>query len=53
MFIRLSWKLCKKEKRKISDGLEAAKKADDSLEEAKLAFDKEMAQAKSRGSRDP
>jgi F-type H+-transporting ATPase subunit b len=32
--------------KKISDGLEAAKKADDSLEEAKLAFDKEMDQAK-------
>jgi len=33
--------------KKISDGLEAAKKADDSLEEAKLAFDKELNQAKS------
>lgn len=32
--------------KKISDGLEAAKKADDSLEEAKLAFDKELSQAK-------
>jgi F-type H+-transporting ATPase subunit b len=32
--------------KKISDGLEAAKKADDSLEEAKLAFDKELDQAK-------
>ena len=32
--------------KKISDGLEAAKKADDSLEEAKLAFDKELNQAK-------
>tara|TARA_B100001109_G_scaffold152353_1_gene123964 strand:+ start:555 stop:1025 length:471 start_codon:yes stop_codon:yes gene_type:complete len=33
--------------KKISDGLEAAKKADDSLEEAKLAFEKELDQAKS------
>jgi F-type H+-transporting ATPase subunit b len=32
--------------KRISDGLEAAKKADDSLEEAKLAFDKELNQAK-------
>ena len=32
--------------KKISDGLEAAKKADDSLEEAKLAFDKELDLAK-------
>ena len=33
--------------KKLADGLEAAKKADDSLEEAKLAFDKELNQAKS------
>ena len=33
--------------KKISDGLEAAKKADDSLEEAKLAYEKELDQAKS------
>ena len=39
------WQQCKKEK-KISDGLEAAKKADDSLEEAKLAFEKELDKAK-------
>ena len=32
--------------KKISDGLEAAKKADDSLEEAKLAYEKELSQAK-------
>ena len=32
--------------KKISDGLEAAKKADDSLEEARLAFDKELDKAK-------
>ena len=31
---------------KIADGLEAAKKADDSLEEAKLAYEKELNQAK-------
>ena len=34
-----------REKRK-ADGLEAAKKADDSLEEAQLAFDQEMNKAK-------
>ena len=33
--------------KKISDGLEAAKKADDSLEEARLAYEKELNQAKS------
>lgn len=33
--------------KKISDGLEAAKKADDSLEEARLAYEKELDQAKS------
>ena len=32
--------------KRISDGLEAAKKADDSLEEAKLASDKELNKAK-------
>ena len=32
--------------RRIADGLEAAKKADDSLEEAQLAFDQEMNKAK-------
>ena len=31
---------------RISDGLEAAKKADDSLEEAKLMYDKELSKAK-------
>jgi len=32
--------------KRIADGLEAAKKADDSLEEAQLAFDQEMNKAK-------
>jgi len=32
--------------KKISDGLEAAKKADDSLEEAQLAFNQELDKAK-------
>jgi len=46
MSIHKYWLLCKKEKKRISDGLEAAKKADDSLEEAKLASDKELNKAK-------
>ena len=32
---------------KLSDGLEASKKADDALEEAKIAFEKEINKAKS------
>ncbi len=32
--------------KRIADGLEAAKKADDSLAEAQLAFDQEMSKAK-------
>jgi F-type H+-transporting ATPase subunit b len=54
VFVAICWKyvyppilaLMQEREKKISDGLEAAKKADDSLEEAKLAFDKEMDQAK-------
>ena len=54
VFVAICWKyvyppilaVMQEREKKISDGLEAAKKADDSLEEAKLAFDKEMNQAK-------
>ena len=55
VFVAICWKYIypqllatmHEREKKISDGLEAAKKADDSLEEAKLAFDKELNQAKS------
>jgi F-type H+-transporting ATPase subunit b len=58
VFVAICWKyvyppilaLMQEREKKISDGLEAAKKADDSLEEAKLAFDKEMDQAKAEAS---
>jgi F-type H+-transporting ATPase subunit b len=54
VFVAICWKyiyppilsVMKEREKRISDGLEAAKKADDSLEEAKLAFDKELDQAK-------
>ena len=54
LFVLICWKyvyppilsVMKEREKRISDGLEAAKKADDSLEEAKLAFDKELNQAK-------
>ena len=54
VFVAICWKyvyppileVMQEREKKISDGLEVAKKADDSLEEAKLAFDKEMDQAK-------
>ena len=54
VFVAICWKyvyppilsMMKEREKRISDGLEAAKKADDSLEEAKLAFDKELNQAK-------
>ena len=53
VFVAICWKyiyppilsVMKEREKRISDGLEAAK-ADDSLEEAKLAFDKELDQAK-------
>ena len=54
IFVAICWKyvwppiiaaMAEREKR-IADGLEAAKKADDSLEEAQLAFDKELNKAK-------
>ena len=54
VFVAICWKyiyppileIMQEREKKISDGLEAAKKADDSLEEAKLAFNKEMDQEK-------
>ena len=54
VFVAICWRyiyppilsVMQEREKKISDGLEAAKKADDSLEEAKLAFDKELNQAK-------
>ena len=54
VFVAICWKyvyppilsMMKEREKRISDGLEAAKKADDSLEEAKLAFEKELNQAK-------
>ena len=58
VFVAICWKYVypqilatmQEREQRISDGLEAAKKADDSLEEAKLAFDKELNQAKSEAS---
>ena len=55
VFVAICWKyvwppiisIMEEREKRISDGLEAAKKADDSLEEAKLAFDKQLDQAKS------
>ena len=54
VFVAICWRyvyppilsVMKEREKKISDGLEAAKKADDSVEEAKLAFEKERDQAK-------
>ena len=54
VFVAICWRyiyppilsVMQEREKKISDGLEAVKKADDSLEEAKLAFDKELNQAK-------
>ena len=54
VFVAICWRyiypqiilVMQEREKKISDGLEAAKKADDSLEEAKLAYDKELNQAK-------
>ena len=54
VFVAICWRyiyppilsVMQEREKKISAGLEAAKKADDSLEEAKLAFDKELNQAK-------
>ena len=54
IFIAICWKyvwppiiaIMEEREKRIVDGLEAAKKADDSLEEAQLAFDQEMNKAK-------
>ena len=54
VFVAICWRyiyppilsVMQEREKKISDGLEAAKKADDSLEEAQLAFDQEMNKAK-------
>ena len=54
IFIAICWKyvwppiiaIMEEREKRIADGLEAAKKADDSLEEAQLAFDLEINKAK-------
>ncbi|MDB4277475.1 F0F1 ATP synthase subunit B [Gammaproteobacteria bacterium] len=54
IFIAICWRyvwppiiaIMEEREKRIADGLEAAKKADDSLEEAQLAFDQEMNKAK-------
>jgi F-type H+-transporting ATPase subunit b len=54
IFIAICWKyvwppiiaIMEEREQRIAEGLEAAKKADDSLEEAQLAFDQEMNKAK-------
>ena len=54
IFIAICWKyvwppiiaIMEEREKRIADGLEAAKKADDSLEEAQLAFDQEVNKAK-------
>ena len=54
IFVAICWKyvwppiiaIMEEREKRITDGLEAAKKADDSLEEAQLAFDQEMKKAK-------
>ena len=54
IFVAICWKyvwppiiaIMEEREKRIADGLEAAKKADDSLAEAQLAFDQEMSKAK-------
>ena len=54
IFVAICWKyvwppiiaIMEEREKRIADGLEAAKKADDSLTEAQLAFDQEMNKAK-------
>ncbi len=54
VFVAICWRyiyppilaVMQEREKKISDGLEAAKKADDSLEEARLAFNQELDKAK-------
>ena len=54
VFVAICWRyiyppilsVMQEREKMIADGLEAAKKADDSLEEAKLAYEKELKEAK-------
>ena len=54
IFVAICWKyvwppiiaIMEEREKRIADGFEAAKKADDSLEEAQLAFDQEINKAK-------
>ena len=54
IFVAICWKyvwppiisIMEEREKRIADGLEAAKKADDSLEEAQLEFDQKMNKAK-------
>jgi len=54
IFVAICWKyvwppiiaIMEEREKRIADGLEAAKKADDSLEEAQLAFDQEINKSK-------
>jgi F-type H+-transporting ATPase subunit b len=54
IFVAICWKyvwppiiaIMEEREKRIADGLEAAKKADDSLEEAQIAFEQEMNKAK-------
>ena len=54
IFVAICWKyvwppiiaIMEEREKRIADGLEAAKKADESLEEAQLAFDQEINKAK-------
>jgi F-type H+-transporting ATPase subunit b len=54
IFVAICWKyvwppiiaIMEEREKRIADGLEAAKKADDSLEDAQLAFDQEINKAK-------
>ena len=56
IFVAICWKyvwppiiaIMEEREKRIEDGLEGAKKADDSLEEAQLAFDQEMNKAKAK-----
>jgi F-type H+-transporting ATPase subunit b len=56
IFVAICWKyvwppiiaIMEEREKRIADGLEAAKKADDSLAEAQLAFDQEMNKAKAQ-----
>ena len=58
VFIAICWKYVyppilaamQEREKKISDGLNAAKKADDALEEARIAFEKELSNAKAEAS---